>query len=238
MSVTTLGAAPDAGWRVWRRWVVANVIGEIVGFGLAAMLGTLVAARFAAQGPLRWVIAVAGIVVVGTAEGTAVGLAQWLVLRDCLPALRWRDWLLATMSGAVAAWGVGMAIGSTAGEALALPESAVTVLLGAALIGAAGGVLLSVPQALVLRRAVHAAWRWIPAHAGAWAAGMVVAFAGTGLIGSETPLPVVTLIGAATGLGMGGLVAALTGLALVRLLRDVREAVTCEMTMLAMDPRM
>jgi hypothetical protein len=138
----------------------------------------------------------------------------WLALRDCLPTLGRRDWLLATMSGAAAAWSVGMGVGSTAGETLALPESAMMVLLGAALIGAAAGVLLSVTQALD------------PRARRSWAAGMAVAFAGAGLIGPETPLPAVAVIGAATGLGMGGLVAALTGLALVRLLRDVRKVVT------------
>lgn len=36
-------------------------------------------------------------------EGTAVGTAQWLVLRRTLPQMRWRTWAAATGAGALLA---------------------------------------------------------------------------------------------------------------------------------------
>ncbi|HET8631891.1 MAG TPA: hypothetical protein VFL91_31080 [Thermomicrobiales bacterium] len=222
-AIATRAAPVGAGRRVWGRWMLANMVGEVVGFGLAAVLVALAAARVAAtSGPPGWAVAVAAVLAVGAVEGTAVGLAQGLVLRGCLPAITWRAWVPATVAGTVLAWGAGMVIGSTVGDAVALPESAAATLLGAAAIGAIAGTLLSAAQTLVLRRAARAAWWWVAAHAGALAAGMFVAFAGMGLIGPATPVPVVAAIGAATGLGIGGLVAALTGLALLRLLRGAR----------------
>jgi hypothetical protein len=53
----------------------------------------------------------------------------------------------------------------------------------------------------------------VPGHAGAWALGMLVAFAGISVTQDDTP---VALAGAATALAMGAVVAALTGLVLVR----------------------
>jgi hypothetical protein len=203
---------------IWWRWVLANVVGEVVGFGLATVVGLAAAQAVERLAGLGQAAAMAaGVVLVGAVEGTAVGLAQWLVLRAALPAITRRAWVRATVAGAVVAWGAGMAIGARAGdrlEALA-GGSPVVPALG---IGLVAGTLLSLFQWPVLRRAVRGAGWWVPAHAVAWAAGMVVAFAGVGAIDPERPL-LAAGIGAATGLAMGAVVAALTGLALVWLIR-------------------
>ncbi len=206
---------------VWQRWVLANMAGEVVGFGLAAGLGMLSASwleRLA--GPTQVMVAIATVVAVGTVEGAAVGLAQWLALRRSVPTISRRAWLTATVAGAIVAWAVGMAVGTSVGDSAGMvePSGAVMLLIGAG-IGVAAGVVLSVPQWLVLRQALaHAGW-WVPAHAVAWAVGMLVAFGGMSTIDETTPAAVVLGIGAATGLAMGALVASVTGLALVWLLR-------------------
>jgi hypothetical protein len=163
---------------------------------------------------------VCGILLVGAIEGSAVGLAQWLALRDVLPGIARREWLAATVAGAICAWAAGMLIGTQLGHDVDIPQTPLALLAVALTIGAIAGALLSGFQWLVLRQAVVNAGWWVPSHAGAWAFGMLVAFAGTNVIDDNTPVPVVALVGAATGLVMGALVAAVTGLVLVRVLRQ------------------
>ena len=200
---------------LWRNWVVANVIGEIVGFGLAGAVMVGVADLAALeQGQLQTAPVVAAIVAMGALEGTAVGLAQFAVLARTFRALTWRAWLLATVTGAIVAWGCGMLIGQLAGDAFASSDTDMPI-YGGVVIGAIAGLILSGPQWLALRRArVSAPW-WVPAHAFGWSAGMVVAFAGVGALPSSAALVFTMIAMAGTGLGMGALVAAITGVALV-----------------------
>lgn len=214
---------PRVGWRTWRRWVLANVVGEVVGFGLAAAIGATAAPLVErAEDIYQLLIGVGVVAAVGIVEGSVVGFAQWLALRLALPGLTPRAWVGATVAGAIAAWGAGMAIGTLAGDRLGAFAGA-SPLLAAALIGAVAGTLLSVFQWLVLRRSLRSAGRWVPVHAIAWALGMVVAFAGMGSVPDDAPIVIVAAVGGATGLAMGAGVAALTGLALIHLLR--KEAV-------------
>jgi hypothetical protein len=206
--------------------VLANVAGELVGFGLATAVGLASAQAIERlTGIVQAAAMVLGVVLVGTVEGAAVGLAQWLALRGALRAVSGRAWVGATVAGAVVAWGAGAAIGARAGDRLeALAGDRLEALAGdrpvvlAVVIGLVAGTLLSLFRWPVLRRAVPGAGRWVPAHAVAWAAGMVLAFAGVGAIDPGRPL-LVAAVGAATGVAMGAVVAALTGLALVRLIR-------------------
>src|SRR6185503_10513746 len=122
----------------------------------------------------------------------------------------------------------GMAAGTMMGSGAVFteaPESPGGIIAGAGLVGIGAGALLSSVQWLVLRRVLARAGWWIPAHAVAWAVGMVVSFLGIGLVQAETPLALIALIGAATGLAMGATVAAITGLALVWLLSRAQDHV-------------
>lgn len=214
-------------WRdIWLRWLVANIAGELVGFGLAAAAGALVASAMQrTEGGAAIVLGVSGVLLLGTLEGTVLGFAQWRALRHWLPGLGARAWLLATVGGAIVAWGAGMAGGTWMGSGAVFaeaPEDPATIALGAAGVGIVAGCLLSSTQWLVLRRVLAHAGYWVPAHALAWAVGMIVSFVGMGLIQGSMPLALIALIGAATGLAMGASVAALTGLALVWLLSSNR----------------
>lgn len=173
--------------RLWRRWVVANGLGEMIGLGLSgALTVSLILANESVIGPL----AAALITVVGCTliEGTAVGVAQWRELRVPLPRITLRSWWLGTAAGAFIAWMLGMlpstvfsmmeaAENTTAASTAAGPEMSqgITLLL-AALLGAVAGPILGLGQWWVLRRHVARAWWWIPAHSAAWAVGMPIIF--------------------------------------------------------------
>jgi hypothetical protein len=134
--------------------------------------------------------------------------------------------MVATIIGAIAAWAAGMAAGTMMGSGAVFTEAAESpagIVAGAALVGIGAGALLSSTQWLVLRRVLAGAGWWIPAHAVAWAVGMVVSFVGIGLVQPDTPLALIALIGAATGLAMGATVASVTGLALVWLLSRAQD---------------
>ncbi len=195
------------------------MIGEIVGFGLAGALMMLAGNAIAElDGAARIAGFALAVVAMGSFEGSAVGLAQWAVLRTRIASLTRRTWLVATVGGAVIAWASGMAIGTFAGDAFASSDEDMPIVAGL-VIGAIAGVLLAGPQWVALRRTGVAAPWWIPAHAFGWSLGMVVAFAGVGALPSSAALVFTMIAMAGTGLGMGALVAAITGLALVDAIR-------------------
>jgi deazaflavin-dependent oxidoreductase (nitroreductase family) len=76
-------------------------------------------------------------------------------------------------------------------------------------------------QAVVLRRHVHHAGRWVAANALAWLAGLPVVFVAFA-VAPEDPAIARAAVAVAGGAGMGLTVAAVTGRALVRLLRSPR----------------
>ena len=200
---------------LWLRWVGVNVVGEIVGFGLAGTLMMLSGEAITSQDGLpQLILGGVAVIAVGLLEGTSVGLAQWTVLRTTFPSISALAWLAATIAGAIVAWGAGMAIGVLAGDALAADDVDMPI-AGALVIGAIAGAILAAPQWTALRRAgIEAPW-WVPAHAFAWSVGMVVAFAGVAALPSSAAITFTVIAMAGTGLGMGVLVAATTGLALV-----------------------
>jgi hypothetical protein len=185
---------------LWRRWVLANTGGELIGLGLAALLGfaLFLVTESLATGLATLLLAIS-MVALGTFEGVVVGFAQWLVLRHPLPPVSSRIWVLATAIGTFVAWTLGMiptvAIDfSGSSDAAPAPEINPVIYFGlAAMFGAVLGVIFSFPQWLVLRRYVAHAEIWIPANALAWGVAMPVVFFGA----SSTP----------EGIGVGGLVA-------------------------------
>lgn len=204
---------------IWVRWVLANLVGEAVGFGLGLTVAFVLAIPFGQPEGLLLVIAFAvEVIVIGGIEGLSVGLAQHWAVGRLLPGLGRREWVAATVPGAVIAWGTGLAIGNWAGDQFSamLGDS---WLIGGLVIGILAGAILSAFQWLPLHQVARRAWVWVPAHAGAWAIGMLVAFAGIGSIPEGAgPLTIVPT-SVAIGVGMGPVVAALTGLALLWLLR-------------------
>jgi hypothetical protein len=214
-------------WGAWRQWVAANMAGEVVGFGLAAAIGSVLGAWMAtATGAAQVGIAAVLVAAVGVVEGSVVGGAQWLVLRRHLARLSARAWVTATVGGATLAWGVGMLVGSLAagmmegsGTAPDIPPAA--WLAGPLVIGAVAGSLLASVQWWVLHRLGYQAGWWVPAHALGWAGGMVVAFGGMAAMPDGAAPAAWIVAGGGIGLAMGFIAAAVSGLALVALVRDL-----------------
>lgn len=136
----------SVGRRLWV-WPVA----VLVSFPIGGLIADLVVDGVDSVGT-----ALAG----GLIAGTIIGAAEWFALR------RWVSWLW------IAATGVGMAVGLTAGAALVDYEIGRGDL---ALMGALTGVGVGVLQALVLARdRISGAWWWAVANPPAWALGWFV----------------------------------------------------------------
>lgn len=213
---------------LWLRWVGANGLAELIGLGGSALVGIAIAGATmdTLGGALLSALA---LILAGTLlEGFVVGAAQWLVLREALPELPARRWIVATALGAGIAWTLGMipatAASLGAGAATAgsetIPEmSEMMVYAMAALMGIMLGPILGFPQAWILHRYVdHAGW-WVPANALAWAAGMVIVFFVAGSVPAGA-LGLGTFLYVGTMLGLAGLVVgAIHGMALLWLLQ-------------------
>jgi hypothetical protein len=206
-------------WSLWWRWVLANLVGEFIGLGVAGGLGagvTLVLDNVTGTG--TFIVLTIALVMAATVEGAIVGLAQWWVLGHYLPTLTRRVWLLATVLGAIVAWMTGMMLSTLGADFISARESTAALLFGATL-GPVVGALLGAAQWLALRHYVQRAGWWVLANALAWTAGMAVIFAATGIVQESTPVAVVAITWAVSGILAGMVVAAIHGLALVWLLR-------------------
>lgn len=97
-------------WSLWRRWVVANAVGEGVGLGGSFLVGAGLGAVLQGQHG-AWVeigLALVAVALGTLCEGVIVGHAQWRVLRRALPGLSRGSWVRATAVGAGVAWLLGM----------------------------------------------------------------------------------------------------------------------------------
>jgi hypothetical protein len=215
-------------WSLWKRWVGANAAAETIGLGGSALALVGLIALVDEESPGGIVVMALAAILFGTLlEGVVVGLFQWRVLREPLPALSRHRWLIATAVGACAAWTLGMLPSTLLSLALepasvapplAEPPAALVYLLAAGL-GLVLGPVLGVPQWLALRRYVrHAGW-WVPANMLAWMLGMVIIFLGATNIQQDSSSISVVFIIAASVLTAGAVVGAVHGLALVELVK-------------------
>lgn len=211
-------------WWLWRQWVLANSIGELVGLGLSAMVGAGIVALLSwGFGTVSPILIAVIVVAAGVIEGMIVGVAQWLVLQHLLPHLPLARWVKATAAGAFIAWALGMMpstlmdMGSApgSGEMITIPAG-VEYLLAAGM-GAVLGPILGGVQWWLLREYVQQAWWWIPAHALAWAGGMAAIFWVIGLLPMDGGMAWIALAFALAGVVAGGVVGAIHGLLLIRL---------------------
>jgi hypothetical protein len=191
---------------LFQAWVLTVSAAELAGFAVPACAGALTAGAAA-------VVAVPVVLAAGVVEGFLLGWGQARVLATVVPALRRRQWIAATVAGAVLAYVVGLAPSTFATVWASWPAGVlvgVAVVLGAVLLGSIG-----VAQWLVLRR--HVAWAgwWIPATAAAWLAGLTLflAFA-TPLWHPGQAVALVIVIGIGGGLLMAVAMATVTGAAL------------------------
>jgi uncharacterized membrane protein (Fun14 family) len=210
------------------RWVWANGWAELLGLGCTLLLGWFGTRVFAAEQASTIFILGGALAAIGFGtllEGVLIGFAQARVLRERLPPLPLKSWIMATALGAAIAWALGM-IPSTimglmspqhASSPPDLPDSAQYLLATA--MGLVLGAILGIPQWHVLRRYVPRAGFWVAANALAWLIGMPLIFFGMGTLTENADIVRVILTVFATCLATGVVVGAIHGWALVRLLR-------------------
>lgn len=219
-----------SGGTLWMRWLIANGLGEMVGLGLTFAVGAIFISSMGNDQSLE-VILVSFLVAVasGTIEATLVGLAQWWAMHPWFPGITRRAWWLATLVGALLAYVMGwmpstlMSLSEqSAGSPNQLAEPAQwLVLLLAAGLGLAGGVVLSFAQWLVMRRTVKGAVVWLPANMLAWLVGMPIIFWGIDILQKVDGLAWQIAIMAGILLLAGLSVGVIHGSFLVRLARPV-----------------
>ena len=166
------------------QWVTANIVGWAIGFFVCEALNAFLATVF-----------VDGLVI-----GTAMGIAQWLVLRRPFAPMGW--WVVVSIVG----FGAGKAVGDAFVQGI-------PPVVGYGLDGAIIGASVGIGQWLVLRRHVARAGWWVIANIAAWAlAWSIIGFAEAS---EGLPILMVYLVGA-TGAAVAGII---TGIALIRLSR-------------------
>lgn len=157
-------------WRFWLLWMGASIAGVIVyALTIPVIMGVISALAPAQQietlsPEQRW-IGIAIELLGAAALGAAIGLAQWLVLRNYLYGLGW--WVLATT--------IGYTIPLISGPIIPVLEPP---WLAGSILFLMFGTLLGVPQWLVLRGRVPKAGWWIAISIAGWLA----AFALTGMV--------------------------------------------------------
>jgi hypothetical protein len=194
---------------VWS-WFWTVTAAEFVGFAVPACVGAVTADARAA-------VSVPALLVAGAIEGSMLGWGQVSALRRVLPGMSRRPWIVATATGAVLAYAIGL-LPSTFASSVGSWSVAVLV-PGAVLLGIALLASIGTAQWLVLRHHIADAFGWIGATALAWLVGLGV-FLGfaTPLWRAGQPIALTIAIGIGGGLLMAATTSLLTGVALRRLL--------------------
>ncbi len=148
---------PPVGWSLWLYWVLANTAGVVLVFAITGVVALVVK-----------------VVVGGGAEdsvlffpvvGIGLGMMQWLALRQHLPRASW--WVLASVAGWVAGFGVAAMVHLITTNSLGMTTNYEVVALVFAL---AVGTTLGFMQSLVLRKSFSRAGWWVIANIVGWLA--------------------------------------------------------------------
>lgn len=180
-----------------RRWLVACVVGELVGFIPPAIAGAVLVANDASEPAL-----IGGLALAGSAEGAILGAAQAHVLRD---HGRFDGWVSATAVGAGLAWLAGMG--------------------GSSLVGANGpwALLLAVPMWLLgllimprlqqwsMRADGLAGTGWVRCSATAWVVGVLLPVFALSVVPDGAPLGIHVTAAVVGAVAMGAIVGVVTG---------------------------
>jgi len=177
---------------LWLGWTLATAGGMLLGF-----LPTILLVDVLNLGLAQ--------IAVPVLAGTAIGFAQWLVLRRYVTASTQWDWTDGI------SWAAGYVLGLLLIQLL--PSSIFAAFIGYFLFG----VIVALVQWPVLRREIPQVFTWLVANALAWAAGYWASQAVLSLFIDPVIAPVVgtTVIAVTSGLVAG----AITGLALIWIVR-------------------
>lgn len=201
-------------WTLWEWWVLATIIGGLLGMGIAGIASAIASSS-------SNISTVALLHLVGALEGMALGFSQWLVLRRYIKHVGW--WIVATGIGAIFAWLIGLkavAVLTLIFFNGAIAQTTSLALLKAVFfLGAWVGAVLGFAQWFVLRKHVRKGIGWVFANALAWGLGLSVALLGTTLAKPGEFTVEAALVRIATGATTGFVVGGITGIALIWLLK-------------------
>lgn len=200
---------------LWRRFIVAVTLGELIGFGGIPIAGGFVAltvTQSLADGPRALALYVVS-VVGGLGEGAVLAWFQWRVLRTVWPRLDARRFISHTAFAAALAWALGM-LPSTLDDIIGLSATAQVALWIPAMLV----ILPSIgwAQARVLRLHVPDARGWIVANVLGWLAGLPWTFVAPALLPDDAAPWAFAVAFIVAGVLMGATVGAVTGRWLVR----------------------
>lgn len=143
------------------RWLVANVIGFVIGSLLGATNDGLLLGAIPGR---------AGVLLGDLVFGMAIGALQWLALRQAPSRALPSAWVLATS--------VGFALGARAGARFAPGVADATLIPVSTAFGACMGVSIGLATTLVFGHSIRVgtAAVWVATNAVAWIAGEAIAF--------------------------------------------------------------
>lgn len=167
--------------KFWNRWMLIYSFGEVLGIGVAAIIGRFLFIGFSstsiAQSSALFFFV---LVMSGAAEGIIIGYVQWKSLSRLLVDFHPAIWIITTSLAAITGWLV------------ILPPSVVFIsffstlklinvyysLLYAALAGMAFGGIIGIPQYLIIKRFYTKASVWIIANALGWMHSFITIYLG------------------------------------------------------------
>jgi hypothetical protein len=201
---------------LWRRWVAAFTLGELIGFGGIPVAGTALAlwATNSLDSIARSLILYTVAIVGGLGEGAVLAWFQWRVLRDHWPTLNRRRWLTATALAAAFAWACGM-LAPTLDDLIGLSaplQLSIWVPAGLLILASIG-----VAQAWALVGVIERPRRWIVANVLGWLAGLPWTFVLPALMPEGTPAAYWIVTFVIAGVLMGLTAGAVTGAFVIRI---------------------
>lgn len=207
---------------VYRQWIFYFMCGELVGFGGIPVLGGALAIHLTASisPDLRSLLLYAVAIVGGLGEGAVLAWFQLRVLRQLIPALSSRRWMLATAIAASIAWMLGY-LAPTLDDLFGIsPITQIAIWIPA-------GVLIlfsiGIAQAVVLRDFIEQPRRWVTVNALGWLLGLPWTFILPAMVPEDAPVIVWISTFILAGVLMGLTVGAVTGRLLMELkVRAVR----------------
>jgi hypothetical protein len=204
--------------------VFVCTVGELIGFGGIPVCGGAMAFWLtsglvgSSRSLILYAVAVAG----GLGEGAVLAWFQLRVLRDHIPSLNARHWVLATAAAASFAWACGM-LAPTLDDIVGISGMIqIGIWIPASLL-----ILLSIgaAQAWVLRDVVDNPLSWVVANSLGWLAGLPWTFVLPALLPESAPIALWVSTFVIAGILMGLTVGLVTGVALLRL-RPIRISAT------------
>jgi hypothetical protein len=173
---------------LFKKWVLANFIAELLGLGIIAFLATI----FPIYDNQNLQIV---LILPGVFQGLILGVAQWLVLRRYMRNSIW--WVLATIIGCFFGWLLVLFVSAIALFTMAVTQKEldfITALLGVIWLATAVGMLIGLPQGLVftsLKVKFYKVVWWINVNALAWILRLFLVFTAPIIISDRVSLSMV-----------------------------------------------